>query len=170
MEIRLVEVTDAVHICEIYNYYVLNSVATFVEVPVSVAEMEIKIQTISAEFPWFVYEENGEVLGYAYANKWNERAAYRHSLESSIYLKNDALGKGVGSRLYQTLIDEISKSSYHVVIGGISLPNEASVRLHEKFGYQKAAHYKEVGFKFGKWIDVGYWQLLLNEGTVTTPK
>jgi phosphinothricin acetyltransferase len=145
----------------VYNYYVKNSIATFVEVPVSVKEMEAKILKISTQYPWFVFEENGKVLGYAYANKWNERAAYRHSLESSIYLRNGALNKGIGSALYQSLLDEISKSDYHVVIGGISLPNEASVRLHEKLGYRKAAHYKEVGYKFEQWVDVGYWQLIL---------
>lgn len=163
--IRLVEVNDAAQICDIYNYYVKNAIATFVEIPFSVPEMETKIQDISVSFPWFVYEENGIILGYAYANKWNERAAYRHTLESSIYLKNGTLNKGIGTMLYQSLLDEISKSDYHVVIGGISLPNEASVRLHEKFGYHKSAHYKEVGFKFEKWIDVGYWQLILKNNT-----
>ena len=158
--IRLVEVKDASQICDIYNYYVENSIATFVEIPVLVSEMEAKITTISTRFSWFVFEENGVILGYAYANSWNERAAYRHSLESTIYLRNGALNKGIGSALYQSLLDEITKLDYHVVIGGVSLPNEASVRLHEKFGYKKAAHYKEVGYKFGKWIDVGYWQLI----------
>ena len=161
--VRLVKVRDAAQICDIYNYYVENSIATFVEDPISVIDMELKIRKISGSYPWFVFVENNLILGYAYANQWNERAAYRHSLESSIYLRNGALKKGIGSSLYQALLHEISKSDYHVVIGGISLPNEASVRLHEKFGYQKAAHYKEVGFKFDKWIDVSYWQLILKK-------
>ena len=160
--IRKVEISDAAALAEIYNYYVLNSIATFVEVPFTVAEMEAKINEISSRFPWFVYEVEGKIIGYAYANEWNARAAYRNSVESTIYLSHKTVNKGVGTKLYSHLIAELKSKKYHVIIGGISLPNAASQGLHEKFGYKKVAHYKEVGFKFNEWIDVGYWQLVLD--------
>jgi phosphinothricin acetyltransferase len=78
-----------------------------------------------------------------------------------VYVKRGSEGRNVGTLLYESLLDEIRKGDFHAVIGGISLPNDASVRLHEKFGFEKVAHFREVGRKFGRWIDVGYWQLLI---------
>ena len=103
--------------------------------------------------------EDNQIIGYAYASKWKERSAYRFSAETSVYLDINQIGKGIGSKLYEYLLNEIKKLEIHSVIGGISLPNKPSQLLHEKFGYKKVAHYKEIGFKFNQWIDVGYWQL-----------
>ena len=163
MNIRDVRVEDAFEIKDIYNYYILNSVATFEESPVSVEEIKSRIQSIIINFPWIVYEVDNQILGYVYANNWKLRAAYKQSVESSVYLKPGELNKGVGSKLYKALIKLLVKKKIHVIIGGISLPNFASITLHEKFGFKKVAHFKEVGFKFKKWVDVGYWQLTINK-------
>lgn len=102
-----------------------------------------------------------QLLGYCYASKWKGRCAYRYSVESTVYLSPDATGKGIGSKLYGTLLAELRQRQFHTVIGGIALPNPASVALHEKLGFEKVAQFRQVGNKFGRWIDVGYWQLLL---------
>jgi len=159
--IRGVYTEDAEAVCSIYNHYVKNTIFTFEENPVSTEEMKDRIAEATVSLPWVVWEENGEIKGYAYASKWKTRSAYRFSVESSIYLQPDFIGKGAGRKLYETLISELRNLSLHTVIGGIALPNESSVALHERLGFLKVAHFKEVGWKFGRWIDVGYWERLL---------
>lgn len=158
MKIRAVDTADAAMIAEIYNFYVENSHATFEIETVSEAEMRRRIETIAQNYPFWVGEIENELVGYAYAAKYKERAAYRHSVEISVYIKTDAVGKGIGARLYEKLFESLKPLPIHAIIAGISLPNEASVRLHEKFGMEKVAHFREVGFKFNRWIDVGYWE------------
>jgi phosphinothricin acetyltransferase len=114
-----------------------------------------------AGLPWLVLEVEGRVRGYAYATRWRVRPAYRNSVESTVYLEHDAAGSGWGTDLYLALIDALRGKGLHLVIGGIALPNERSIALHEKLGFAKVAHFSEVGFKFGQWHDVGYWQLRL---------
>jgi phosphinothricin acetyltransferase len=114
-----------------------------------------------ASLPWLVAEEDGTVVGYAYATKWRTRPAYRQSVEVTVYVASDRRRRGIGSVLYDSLLDELRDHGIHAAIGGIALPNPASVALQEKFGFEKVAHFAEVGFKFGKWIDVGYWQRIL---------
>ena len=152
---------DAAQICDIYNYYVRETVVTFEESPVLEVDMARRIAEITPRLPWLVWEVDGKILGYAYATPWKVRAAYRHSVESSIYLAQQATGRGLGSRLYAALITELRQRRLHCVIGGAALPNPASVALHEKLGFSKVAEFKEVGFKFGRWIDVAYWELML---------
>ena len=159
--VRSVKIEDAEAICEIYNYYVEHTIVTFEEVSVSRAEMERRIQQVTNKLPWIVYEENGKVSGFAYTSEWKSRCAYKHSLESTVYLRKGQEGKGIGSILYNDLIDLLKKTNCHALIGGISLPNETSIALHEKFGFKKIGQFVEVGFKFNKWIDVGYWELIL---------
>ena len=158
--IRNVKIADAKAICDIYNYYVINAIISFEEKSVSEAEMAERIQS-RGEKPWIVCEENNRILGYAYTRNWRSRHAYRYAVESGVYLTPNETGKGLGTVLYRELLDRFKKIGIHVVIGGIALPNPASVALHEKFGFEKVAHFKEVGFKFNKWIDVGYWELVL---------
>ena len=125
-------------------------------------EMAARItEVLGLELPWFVWEENGRVLGYAYAGKWKSRCAYRYSVESSIYLAKEATGRGLGTKLYVALIDALRAKGIHSIIGGIALPNPASVGVSEKLGFQKIGQFKEVGWKFEQWIDVGYWELIL---------
>lgn len=158
--IRKVKLEDAKQIAEIYNYYILNTIVTFEETSVSKEEMKRRIITVNSKFPWLVYESEGEIKGYAYGSEWKSRCAYKYSLESSVYLKHGETGKGIGSRLYEELLEQLRTLDFHTVIGGISLPNEQSIALHEKLGFKKIAQFHEVGYKFEKWIDVGYWELI----------
>lgn len=159
--IRPVTSADAAAICDIYNHYVLNTSISFELEALSVADMAQRIEDLSAQFPWLVYEEQGRILGYAYASKWKPREAYRHAVESSVYLAEGSAGKGIGSQLYQALFPLLKERAVHTVIGGIAMPNAGSVGLHEKMGFVKIAHFNQVGRKFDQWIDVGYWQLIL---------
>jgi len=153
---------DAEQIAAIYNHFILTSTITFEEETVTAAEMARRVTEVqSGSLPWLVATRGAQVTGFAYAHKWKVRAAYRHSTEITVYVR-DGLGKsGIGSRLYARLIDTLRSLGMHAVIGGVALPNEASLRLHRKFGFEQVAHFKQVGFKFGEWIDVTYWQLLL---------
>ena len=163
--IRSVKLQDAFKICKIYNHYVLNSVVTFEETPVEEGEMMKKIKALSSKLPWIVYEDGDQILGFAYASEWKSRSAYKHTAESTVYLKQGQSNKGLGSILYTTLIEQLIQLDFHAIIGGISLPNDASIALHEKFGFEKVAQFKDVGFKFGNWVDVGYWELIINKTT-----
>ncbi|TLX73281.1 N-acetyltransferase family protein [Labilibacter sediminis] len=159
--IRDINTNDAREVEDIYNYYIRNTFVTFEEDPVTEDDMRERIQSQKINLPWIVYEENNEVLGYAYASEWKSRCAYKYSVESTVYLKHGKQGKGLGTKLYQELLHRIEKSRIHAVIGGIALPNKASIALHEKLGFEKVAQFKEVGYKFEKWIDVGYWEYLI---------
>lgn len=159
--IRPVTAADAPALAAIYNPYIRDTTITFEEVPVTVEEMAARVAKVTEAHPWLVWEEEGRVLGYAYSSVWRARAAYRHSTETAIYLAMDQRQKGVGTRLYQALLDELRVRGFHLVLGGLALPNEASVRLHERLGFRKAGHMREAGRKFGRWIDVGFWELLL---------
>jgi L-amino acid N-acyltransferase YncA len=160
--IRSAQVEDAAQLCEIYNHYVLNTPITFEEEAVLIEDMEERVRETTASLPWLVWEENEIVLGYCHASKWKGRCAYRYSAESTVYLRPDARGRGIGTALYRDLLARLKEKGFHTVVGGIALPNRASVTLHEKLGCEKIAQFREVGRKFGRWIDVGYWQLLLN--------
>lgn len=158
--LRPVQAADAAAISEIYNHYILHAPATFEEEPLSPDSMLHRILDTTRIYPWFVWEESGGITGYCYARQWRERPAYRHSAEATIYLHPSATGKGIGSLLFSALLDELRVRKFHCLIGGVALPNPASVALLEKFGLRQVAHFREVGNKFGQWIDVGYWQLL----------
>ena len=150
---------DAAAIAAIYNHYVRETVVTFEEEPVDSGEMATRIgQVADAGLPWLVAERAGVVVGFAYAAPWKERSAYRYSVECTVYLAPGLEGRGIGSALYSALFERLEQAGIHAVIAGIALPNERSVALHENFGMTKVAQFKEVGFKFGRWVDVGYWQ------------
>jgi L-amino acid N-acyltransferase YncA len=153
--------SDAAQVCDIYNHYVRETVVTFEESPVLEADMARRISDVTAQLPWLVWETDGTVTGYAYATSWKTRAAYRHCVESSIYLAPEATGRGLGSRLYAALIAELRHRGLHCVIGGAALPNPASAKLHERLGFEQVAEFRQVGFKFGRWINVAYWELML---------
>jgi L-amino acid N-acyltransferase YncA len=160
--IRPAHVSDGEALAQIYNHYVANTVVTFEEQPVSGAQMASRIdEVLSASLPWLIAEETGAIAGYAYASKWKVRAADRFSVECSVYLATAAVGPGIGTQLYAALFEKLKALGAHAVMGGVALPNPACVALHEKFGMEKVAQFNEVGFKFGKWIDVAYWQKML---------
>lgn len=159
MNLRPATALDAVPICAIYNPYVANTAISFEEDPVSEQEMAKRIADVGAAgLPWLVLEADGRIAGYAYATRWRVRPAYRTSVESTIYLDPAFAGRGLGRLLYGALLDELRRRDVHMVIGGIALPNENSIALHEKLGFRKVAHFSEVGMKFGRWTDVGYWE------------
>src|SRR5437763_1122362 len=159
--IRSVTRDDAVQICDIYNHYVLETAVTFEEEAVAADEMLRRIEEALPTLPWLVWEEDGRVLGYCYAKPWRPRSAYRFSVEATVYVRLDSAGRGIGSALYRELIAELRGRGLHAAVGGILVPNDASVALHEKLGFQKVAHFREVGCKFGQWRDVSYWELIL---------
>ena len=159
--IRSATPADADAICAIYNHYIQHTTATFEEVAVQPEEMRQRIAEVQALFPWLVAEDEGRLVGYAYASRWRARSAYRYSVEATVYLDHELVGRGWGSRLYQELFAQLEAAGIHAVMGGITLPNPASVALHEKQGFRKVAHFEAVGWKQDHWLDVGYWQLLL---------
>ena len=152
---------DAQAIARIYNHYVLNTVVTFEEQAIPASEVARRMDKVfTASLPYLVTLQDDRIAGYAYAAPWHDRSAYRYSVETTVYLDAGVVGKGLGSALYRTLLEKLKEKRLHVAIGGIAIPNPASVALHEKLGFKKVAHYTEVGFKFDRWIDVGHWQCL----------
>ncbi len=161
--IREAKDQDAEAIAEIYNYYICNTVITFEEENLNPSDLVDRIQKVQESgYSWLVAEDKGKVIGYAYSSKWSDRAAYKNTAEVSVYLSPHIKSKGWGTKLYEALFSRLRERSIHVVIGGITLPNPASIAIHEKFGMEKVAHFKQVGYKYGEWLDVGYWQVQLN--------
>ena len=160
--IRSAKKSDAAAIATIYNYYIEHSVVTFEESLITAQDMfERLVETQNLDLPFYVAEDADKIIGYAFASKWKGRCAYKFSVEITVYLSPTEATKGWGTQLYNKLFKALRDKNFHVVLGGISLPNDASIALHEKFGMKKVAHLEEVGFKFNRWVDVGYWQGLL---------
>jgi phosphinothricin acetyltransferase len=162
MPIRMATVEDAAVIAAIYNPYIADTCVTFETEPVQAAGMAARItEVLDAGLPWLLAEDAAGAAGFAYASKWKGRRAYRFSVESTVYLHRDHTGRGIGRALYGRLLEEIRARRMHAVIGGIALPNAASIALHERLGFRKVAHFEQVGYKQDRWVDVGYWQLLI---------
>lgn len=160
--IRPAKNTDADEVASIYNHYIQNTVVSFEESAITGADIALRLEKVRKYgLPWMVAEQDQKIIGYAYTTQWHERSAYKHTVEISAYLADSACSKGWGTQLYDALFKELRTLNIHTVIAGIALPNAASVALHEKFQMKKVAHFAEVGFKFGQWIDVGYWQVRL---------
>ncbi len=159
--IRHASVEDSFAIAAIYNWYIVNTYFTFEEAQLEVKEISRRIAKADEQSPWLVLLEENQVVGFACAVPWKQRAAYRFSRETSIYLQQDKLGMGRGARLYQQLIDEIRETPIHVLIAGIAQPNPGSVALHEKMGFRKIGQFQELGKKFDHFIDIAYWQITL---------
>lgn len=157
--IRAATLEDAAAIAAIYAPYVLDTVISFETVPPTDAQMAERIAKVIPHLPWLVHEADGRVSGYAYAGPHRERAAYRWSVDAGIYLDSNAHRQRIGTALYATLFAALRMQGYHRVYGGITLPNAASVGLHEAQGFKPIGVYGEVGFKFGAWHDVGWWGL-----------
>lgn len=161
--IRVATLSDVPAITNIYNHYVEHSYATMQCEKATTDFFKEKLETVfkSGHF-WVVAEEDGKVIGYAYSGAWNPREGYKQTCEVSVYLSPEATAKGIGSQLYTELFDRLKKARMQVIIAVIGLPNDASIALHEKFGMKKVAHFPRMGFKLGKWRDVGYWQVNWN--------
>lgn len=160
--VRPAREVDAPALAAIYNHYIRETIVTLEETPIEAAEMARRMADVrSAALPWIVAEEAGRVVGYAYASKWRTRIGYRFTAEITVYLAPDCGGRGIGTRLYGALLPALEALGIHSIVGGIGQPNEASVALHEKFGLRRVAFFPEVGFKFGRWVDVGFWHRVL---------
>ena len=159
--LHLATVTDAAAVQRIYAPYVRETVISFELEPPSVEEMAGRIAKTLPSHPWLVYERDGEVLGYAYGGRHAERAAYRWACDVSIYLDRRAHRSGVGRALYTALLALLRAQGFHTAHGGITLPNAASVGLHEALGFRPVALYPAVGYKLNAWRDVGWWALPL---------
>jgi len=160
--VRPVVLADAESIARIYNRYIARSTITFEMTPLETADVEGRVRKAIESFPWLVYERDGIIRGYAYAGAYHGRAAYRQTVEVSVYVEEGFEGRKIGSRLYEALFSILEASDVHAIIAGIALPNPGSIALHERFGMEKVAHFKEVGRKFDRWIDVGHWQRILS--------
>lgn len=160
LTIRTAKVADAAAIQAIYAPIVEDTAISFEEVPPSIAEMRERIATTMRDYPYLIAERNGEVIGYAYASQHRSRAAYRWSVDVTVYIADQAHRKGIGRALYSRLIAELTERGFHAAFAGIALPNPGSVAL-ESMGFTPLGIYREVGQKFGQWHDVGWWQRLL---------
>ena len=156
--IKTVSAEDTQRLLEIYKPYVEETAITFeYEVP-SVQEFEKRISNTIERYPYLVAEEDGQVLGYAYASTYYARTAYDWTTELSIYLNEDARGRGLGSQLYGALEEELEKRGFLRFLACIAIPNEASIAMHEKRGYIQVAHFPKVGYKFEQWHDIVWMQ------------
>lgn len=163
--IRPATPADAAAMAAIYNPYVLDSTISFEEEAVTVEDMVARLEKVQQQgLPWLVVELHDEVLGYAYATRWRVRHAYRYAVETSVYFAAEARGQGLGGRLYRSLLQALRSLGLHMAIAGIAQPNPPSIALHESLGFRQVATFHEVGWKAEHWLDVGYWELRLNEG------
>lgn len=165
--IRPVTPDDAGALAAIYRPYVTDTVITFELDPPDAAEFARRIAAFTPTHPWLVAEADGRVLGYAYGSPYRTRAAYRWVAEAGIYLAEDARGTGLGTRLYGTLCDALAERGYVAVLGVMTLPNPASEALHRRLGFRDTGTQTGIGFKHGRWHDVGFWQKDLAPRTET---
>jgi L-amino acid N-acyltransferase YncA len=156
--IRAVSVDDAKDIQRIYAPYVENTTISFETMVPTQSEMVSRIAETSAKYPWVVFEHDKKILGYAYASQHRAREAYRWSVDIAVYVDHSHVRQGIGRKLYQVLLDRLAKLGYANAFAGIALPNDASIALHETFGFTAIGVYKKVGYKLGAWHDVGWWQ------------
>ena len=152
---------DAAAIAAIYAPHVTDGTASFEETAPDAAEMTRRVAAASARYPWLVAERGGVVAGYAYGSPFNDRAAYRWAANVTVYTHPDHRRAGVARGLYAALFDLLRAQGLWQLGAGITANNAASVALHEGFGFRRAAHYPHVGFKLGRWTDVGWWMLAL---------
>jgi L-amino acid N-acyltransferase YncA len=157
--LRLATLTDAAAILDIYAPIVRDTAISFEIEPPTLAEMRSRIESTLERFPWLVETSGSEaIIGYAYARQFRDRPAYNWTAETTIYIASNSYGRGIGTRLYTAILRILAHRGYVNAIGGITLPNAASVALHEKLGFRKVAHFPQLGFKFNRWHDVGFWQ------------
>jgi len=151
-------VRDAAACAAVYEPYVTESVISFEQTPPDAHEFGLRIERITRTHPWLVAELDGDTVGFAYGSLHHERAAYRWAADVSVYLAARAQRRGIGRALYERLFELLERQGIRTLCAGITLPNEASVRLHESLGFAAVGIYRNIGFKHGAWHDVGWWQ------------
>jgi phosphinothricin acetyltransferase len=159
MDIRLATEPDIAQVQEIQNHYIATTPIHFATAPVTIEEGLTEWRAARDKHPWLVAVEGGRVLGFARSSPWKTRAAYSWTVETAVYLRPEACGRGLGRALYDRLFAILRAQGYRTAIGGITQPNEASVRLHEAVGMRKCAEFERNGFKFGRWWTVSYWRM-----------
>ena len=159
MRLRAATPDDAAAIALVYAPFVSGSAVSFETEPPDEPAMRARIEAGGGLHPWLVGEDgDGRLLGYAYGARFRDRPAYRFAVETSIYLRADCAGRGIGRQLYGLLLAMLEARGFTQAVAAITLPNEASVRLHERLGFEPAGTYRQVGWKLGAWHDVGLWQ------------
>ena len=161
--LRKVRPEDIQAITRLYNEFVKGSVATFETEPLSEAEMAARVNDIASGYPYYVYEVNGDVAGFCYLHRWKERAAYRNTLEDTIYIAPQYHRQGIGRSMLTALIADASAAGYRAIIACITAGNEGSIALHSALGFRQVSHFKNVGEKFGRELDVIDMELLLGQ-------
>lgn len=167
-DVRAATAADAAAIAAVYRPYVTDTVISFETDPPDAGEMARRMAT-EPLLPWLVAERDGDVTGYAYASAHRTRAAYRWGADVSVYLRADERGRGTGRALYSRLFELLRDLGYLAAYAGITLPNPASVGLHESMGFRPVGVYRSVGYKLGGWHDVGWWQLALADPMPPAP-
>ncbi len=167
--IRVANGTDATALLTVYAPYIINTSLTFETVVPTEKEFADRITHYTANWPWLVWESGGNIGGYAYASRYRERTGYQWCVESSIYMDEKFMKKGVAKALYRALLELLTLQGYRNVYAVINLPNDRSVKFHEGCGFKWFATYEKVGYKLGKWKNVGWWQCSINEYTDEPP-
>ncbi len=162
-QVRCARPQDAEGVLAIYAPIVRETAISFELESPTIEQMRGRIETTLAKLPWLVCESDAGIIGYAYASKHRERAAYQWSVDVSVYVAEQARGKGLGRRLYTPLLGILEDLGYYSALAGIALPNPASVGLHEAMGFKPIGVYRNIGYKMGAWRDVGWWQRQLRE-------
>jgi L-amino acid N-acyltransferase YncA len=164
MAIRPARADDFEAIAAITNHYITTSSIHFAYEPVAVAALRSMWERYRDRHPWLVTEDNGELLGYAKSGVWRERAAYNWTCEVGLYIADHARGRGMGRALYNELLDECARRGFRSAVAGITLPNAASIALHEKLGFQRVGTFEDAGWKNNAWHAVEFWQKRLQTG------
>ncbi len=168
--IRTANIEDSADILRIYAHYIINTAYTFeVDVP-EISQFTKRVEEISKEYPFLVYVQDEKIVGYAYASKHKERAAYCYDVDVSVYLDIECVGAGIGTKLYNMLFEMLKKQGFYNAYAGITVPNERSVELHKKYGFEDIGVFKKTGYKFDKWHGVQWMGKTLQEHTVPPKK
>jgi len=158
IEIRVANLADAEEIARIYRPYVSDSVISFELEPPSAEDLAERMAAAGDSYPWLVAAGPEGLLGYAYGGRHRGRPAYRFSVEVSVYLDEDATGQGLGRRLMTALLDDLASRGFNTALAGTTLPNPASIALFTALGFEEIGVFHRVGFKFGGWHDVSWWE------------
>jgi L-amino acid N-acyltransferase YncA len=161
---------DAAACAAIYAPHVEASATSFEAEPPSAEELAPRIERTTATHPWLIAERDGEALGFAYACEHRSRAAYRWAVDVSVYIRDGNRGEGLGRSLYEELFERLRRQRFRIACAGITLPNEASVALHQGLGFVPVGVYRRIGWKQGAWHDVGWWQLDLDPSAEEPPE